>query len=494
MPRITPAEFLQQNRQQAATTSTARAGFDAAKYQEAKSRIQTVGVSPQGEDGPLLRDIGTGAAKELGSTGIGIGSIGRVFQKGLSKGVDALFGTEGFGLSGESVFDKGSDKQVRAQEFLTPEGGAEKTGAFLTEAATFAVPGTQASKATKGAGLLRRAGALAASDAGAAATQAGELNREAVDAGIIAAAFPVAGRAGSLVGGVLPSGADAGARVVNSLIKPLLKDFSYGANPGRAVAEAGITANSLDDLAVGIRNVRQETGQQIGDIVSQSTARFDANDSFKAIDEAIVEAQKSPRTNAAIISRLQNLKDDLLQAGEDGIPTRQLNDLSASELFELKKDIGDLTRWTGNATDDEIVNKALKQTYGRIKGQLDENVEGISELTTKYADLRSAEIATQYRDKIAARQNLISFSGAQLGTVAAVTSAMVSGGAVIPVLVGAGAAVGTESLKSPAVKTRAAAWLAGASRAEREDAFKKAPWLRAALQAALFDETEENQD
>ena len=238
--------------------------------------------------------------------------------------------------------------------------------------------------------------------------------------------------------------------------------------------------------------MRQQTGAEIGEVVAKNASRYDASKSLSALDEAITEAQKAPKTNKAIIRRLQDLKDDILKTDDTGQATRELSDLSADELFQLKVEIGDLTRWTGNASDDEIVNKALKNVYGDLKGQLDESIPALKPLNEKYANLKSAEIATEYRDKIASRQNLLSFSGTQLGTAAAVASAVVSGGAVVPILVGAGAAVGTEALRSPAVKTRAAAWLASASKEEVQAAFTEAPWLRASLQAALFGEEEDD--
>lgn len=444
-------------------------------------------------DAPVIQQFGTGAAKELGSTALGLGTIGRGIQKGLSKGVDAIFGTERFGLSDDGVFDSGSESRQKADSQFHPEGRAEKLGSFLTSAATYVIPGNQAVKATKGAGFVRQTAGLATSDATVTAVQQGGFDKESVDAAIIATAFPIAGKSAQLAKGALPSGRETGGKVINSLIKPLLKDFSYGKNPGQAVADAGITANSLDELAINIRTVRQDTGKQISELVSKSDKRFDVSDSMSSLDAAIEEARKSPRTNSAIITRLENLRADLLRVNENGIPTRNLSDLSAQEVFDLKVDVGDLTRWTGNATDDEIVNKALKQTYGKLKGQLDNNIDGISELSSKYADLRSAEIATEYRDKIAARQNLVSFSGAQLGTGAAVVSAIASGGAVAPILVGASAAAGTEALKSPAVKTRVAAWLASASPAEKREVFAQAPWLRSALQTALLDDSEESE-
>lgn len=447
--------------------------------------------STQKDDDGFAMDFAQGVAKSAGDIALGLGSLGRKAQVGISKAADKVLGTQGFGLGSQGVFDKGSEDRQKADALLERDTAGEKVGGFVGDVASFMLPGSAVTKATKGASLLPRAAALGASDATVTTIRQGEFNRDSVDSAIIGSAFPLAGAGASATKkALLPSGKEAGGRVINSLVKPLLKDFSYGKNPGQAVAEAGITANSLDELANNIRQVRQATGQQIADTMAASTKRFDATSSFQSLDEAIAEANKAPKTNAAIIKRLENLKDDLLRVDENGVAQRQINDLSAQELFDLKKDVGELTRWTGNATDDEIVNKALKRTYGSMKGQLDEAVPGAQELNEKYANLLTAENATVYRDKIAARQNLISLSGTQLGTAAAVTSAVVSGGAVAPILIGAGAGVTTEALKSPAVKTRAAAWLASASKREIEDAFTEAPWLRSALQAALFGENE----
>ncbi len=449
---------------------------------------------PEDNDGFAL-DFAQGVAKSAGDIGLGIGSLGRKIQGGVSKAIGAVTGQENFGMGTPAVFDPGSESNLAVKNLLERDTTGEKVGGFVGDVASFALPGAAVTRASKGANLLTRAGALGASDAVTTTIRQGEFDRDSVDAAIIGAAFPIVGRGASAAkAAVLPSGKEAGGRVINSLVKPLLKDFSYGKDPGKAVAEAGIVANSLDDLAVKIRDVRQATGSQIGEAVARDNGVYNAQAAFSSIDNAIAEAQKSPRTNAAIINRLQNLKDDLLQVGEDGLPTRNLENLSAEDLFALKRDVGDLTRWTGNASDDEIVNKALKQTYGNLKGQLDDNVTGVRELNEKYANLLSAENATVYRDKIASRQNLISLSGTQLGTAAAITSAVVSGGAVIPILIGASTGAATEALRSPAVKTRAAAWLASASEKEIKDAFLEAPWLRGALQTALFgeNETEEN--
>lgn len=422
------------------------------------------------------------AAKNVaGGAVFSVSAPGRTIQNLLSKGVEKLTGIKDFGRATKEGFEASTGTDMD-----TTSG---KVGQFAGEVATFAIPAGFVSKATRGAGLLAKIGGQGLSDATMQSLNQGEINRNTLDAGIVGAIFPAGGAAISNLK------TEFAPRIVNSLIKPLLKDFSYGKNPGKAVAEAGIVANSLDDLVGKIRTVRQSVGEGISQKVAGNKTIYSVTDAFNPIDEAIAEANKSPRTNAAIISRLQALKDDIFGvATVDGqeIVTKKMDGLTAQEVFDLKREVGDLTRWTGNASDDEIVNRALKRTYGALKGKLDESIDGIKEMNEKYADLKSAEIATEYRDKIAARQGLISLTGANTGIGAGIVTAIATGGVTIPLLVGAGVAGLTQAAKAPAVKTRLAAWLASAGKDEVQSAFKQAPWLRATLQSILFgDESED---
>lgn len=458
--------------------------------ERASTVSQTTPTKEATDNDGFVLDTAQGLVKSAGDIALGAGSLGRKIQGGISKVGEKVFGKYNpFQMGEPSVFDEGSESNTKAKELLKRDTTGEKVGGFVGDVASFALPGGAVTKVTKGLNFLTRAAALGATDAVTTTVKQGKLDKQSVDAGIIAMAFPVVGKVATAAKPYLiPSGKEAGGRVINSLIKPLLKDFSYGKNPGQAVAEAGITASSLDDLGAKIRSARIGVGEEISNKVASSKTRFEATDALTPLDEALAVAQKSPKTNSAIIQRLQNLKDDLLQVDKDGLPTRNLKDLSADDLWELNKDIGELTRWTGNATDDEIVNKALRNAYAKTRGKLETGVAGLDEVSEKYANLKSAEVATEYRDKIASRQNLISVSGTGVGTAVALGTALASGGAVLPILMGMGAAGLVEAGKSPTVKTNIASWLAKSSKEELKDAFTQAPWLRGTLQTILLGE------
>lgn len=285
----------------------------------------------------------------------------------------------------------------------------------------------------------------------------------------IGAALPVAGLAMDAVSKSVRSGAP---RLVNSLIKPLKRDLSYGKNPGRAVAEEGIVANNFDDLLEKITDRRQAIGQKIGQKLSSSSKKVDISNSFSSIDDAIQSARKAPRTNSALISRLESLKADILGETTDAagnvVMTRKLANITPNQAMEVKQIIGDLTKFTGNHSDDAMANKALKQIYGKIKEKINRAVPGVSSLNEKYADLLSAQIATKYRNEIIQRQNLIGFGATTQGIGAALLTSIASGGAAIPsVLVGLSVGGLNKALSSVAVKTRVASLLAKQTPAQR---------------------------
>ena len=94
------------------------------------------------------------------------------------------------------------------------------------------------------------------------------------------------------------------AMMVNSLIKPLLKDFSYGKNPGKAVAEEGIVASSLDDLAQKIGDARQRYGKRISGWLDQlNFKRGDITGVTQPLDDAMAQAMAGELDRLLLASR-----------------------------------------------------------------------------------------------------------------------------------------------------------------------------------------------
>lgn len=282
---------------------------------------------------------------------------------------------------------------------------------------------------------------------------------------------------------------DNAGKVINSLVKPLKRDFAYGKNPGQTVADMGITANSMDDLETKITASKKDIGSQLGELTKGLNGTVDLNKMTEPIDKAIIEANKSPRTNAELISRLQALKDDLLGVTENELGeklTPDLSNISLQDAIIKKGEIGDMTKWTGNPSDDKIVNKSLKQVYGTIKGSVLNKVTEInpelagkmSDLSEKYGGLISAENAIEYRNIINQRLNMVSMP-VKVGSITGLITAVATGGQTIPaILVGVGADMLTKALSSTAFKTRLASWMMDESPTIIDAVYKANPAIR----------------
>jgi len=299
------------------------------------------------------------------------------------------------------------------------------------------------------------------------------------------------------VGALMPPLFEGGAKIlgsiasklpdslINKLIKPLSKDFLYGKDPGRGIVDEGIVAKDMTSLKNQVLDAIKQRGAEIGAVydnpILAKNITVDASDALKPIDDAIAKAQESPRTNAGLITRLQNARLDILKApmpGEQGA-VRTLTDLTPKEAFDLKDDVGDLTRWTGAQSDDDIVNKALAQTYRNIDSKLDTAVPGLKDMNAHYADLKSALNSVNHREIQLKKANFIGLAPTIAGGGAALWS-LAHGDykTAAAELAGAGA---YEALSSTAGRTILAKLIDSMAPGEKAAALREAPILKRLL-------------
>lgn len=267
-------------------------------------------------------------------------------------------------------------------------------------------------------------------------------------------------------------------KLINSDIKPGLKQIKYGQNPGRGVVTEKITANNVEELANQIDDRLKVRGEEIGNLYRQYSDKIDDYaDAIKPLDDAIKKAQESPRTNAALIKRLENAKEDLLKFKElpviGGKPgelssqqTRVLSGLTPEEGFKLKEDVSSLTQFNGTPSDDSAYNNALHKVYWLIKSKLNNLVPGLEQANEHFADLKSAYLAAKHTADVQVRQNMISLV-TKLGGIGAIGYGAVTGdvkGASIAFALDLAAA----AFGSTAAKTRIASFLASLPVTERE--------------------------
>lgn len=434
---------------------------------------------PEGERG--LRGVATGVAKRGFKTLQGISKLGGALLERFNlPGQVAEFVTEGRVKAPEVEPLFTPEKE----EKLEPVGVAEKIGQFAGGVAEFALPFSKISALTKTKGLLTRAFSEGVAGGVVGGIQEGELS-SARDTAVLNAIFPIAGKVAAVTKKPIK---DFAPRVINSLIKPLKKDMSFGKNPGRAVSEEGITASSLDELETNINSVLSQRVDDLNSIYAKSDEIFDLTATLKPIDDAMDVAAK--QNNQAVLSRLQNTREaltnklirstdengrEIIQVGD----LRDLTKLNATDALQFKRDIGDITAFTGNPSDDKIVNVALQKIYGNIKGKLNTAIPESVALNEKVADLISAKVATKYRAEIAERGNLITFTPKVIGAGGLIAS--FATGNPIPFIVSIGAAGIEKALETPKAKTELAKWLASSSTEQKRELFQKAPFVKAII-------------
>jgi len=424
--------------------------------------------------------IGTlkGGLQSLGNTIKSSGDITSYPRERLNavSGATAdLIKGKGFDYSNQLQKEQAQTKSTQnklglTEENLTPKTNPEKLGFAGGELAQLAVPTGEAGAAAEGLTATKFGGKLlpklARAGAEGLAYTAGQnltenkvqsLSDYAENAGINML-FPAVGSLVKYTGENLPG------RIINSLIKPLGKDFAYGKNPGKTVADLGIKANTFDELLTNINTKRKEIGASIGNYIDKiKPVTLDLSKTVSPIDSAIKEANKAPETNKALIERLQGVKSDLTNF----IQSRKTGN-GIKDAQELKGLIGDITKWTGNASDDKLVNKALKQTYGSTRELMDsemskqlspEEFAQYKKASEDYGNLLSAENATTHRDAIQKRSDLISFGARNSALIAGITAGLAKGGSIGAILGALGGVVIDKASATPAFKTRLASLL-----------------------------------
>lgn len=470
--------------------------FTAEQLQQVYGKPQGVQNQPQPQEKQStqgdLKGFATGVGKSVLETVQGAGQLGQdLLQQTAGRAVEKITGQPKEQM-GSPVLEKGTPQFDKLKGATVAQGGAEKAGKFVGDIAQFVIPATNLSKVQKSASLASKIAGQAISDTTVQSVKEGELNKDVANTAIFSLAFPTALAGGQKFMNSILKKSDMAGKVINSLIKPSKNEFSYGKNAGKAIADEGITANSLDDLGNKVEDVISKRSQEYINEIKKSGVVLDVTKSFSSLDNAIKTAVS--QNNQTLVNRLNSLKTALThnltsvvdEAGNEIIQSaglKQLDNLTPEQLVELKRDIGKMTAFTGNPSDDKLVNSALKSIYGDVKSKIDSAVPNSSKMSEKIASLISASTAIKNRIGILERQNLGNFTGKVMGGAGVLTSIFTANP--VPALIGFGASGIENAMGTPAFKTRFAKFLSGATKQQKDKLFKAMPTLRAIIEREI---------
>ncbi|MFH2145939.1 MAG: hypothetical protein ABII75_07950 [Candidatus Omnitrophota bacterium] len=374
----------------------------------------------------VKKDIAVGLLKGAGSTLAGASELG---EKYLLNPIDKIMGNK--------VQEQTGVESLGIKKALQPQGITQKIAFGAEQVAEFFVPGGAITKGTKALELasagrkigkagvmLGKAGMEVGAVGGVSALQEGELNKNVATNALIAGAIPFAGKAYDMASAPVKKylSEKIAPKIINSIIKPISKEFNFGRNAGKGVVEEGIVANTRKGMLDKITSKKEEIGKQMDVILNKPeiiSKKIDINSALTPIDEAMNKAIKNGEQ--ALYDRLKSIKDGMtkeFQSVEGKLmPIGDKNlVLSPLEAKQLKTELGQATKWTGQAFDNDV-NKVRVQIYRNIDEMIDNAVPGIDKLNSRYANILSAENALDRTISIVERQNLVGLKDLGVGAL-----------------------------------------------------------------------------
>ncbi len=267
---------------------------------------------------------------------------------------------------------------------------------------------------------------------------------------------------GDAVAGSSPS---TGARIMNRIIRPSAKAFKW-TNPGEAVLNEGLTGNSTQDLADNIATRREQVGQDISNLRKGPSGQAVSVDATKAILDPINDAMQQAQTQgrADLYQKLQTFQDQLTkqwapdsQGNLQPSGPRKLSGLNAQDLYDLKHQVDNLTKFYGTPFQDEF-NQVKVAVRSNLRDLENQALPQVAPYRYRYSGLKAAGDAADNRAATVEKNAAISLPDYVL-QASGLPAGMLAGHTPEGLAAGTGAVIIKHALQSPAVQTRVAQWL-----------------------------------
>lgn len=306
--------------------------------------------------------------------------------------------------------------------------------------------------------------------------------------------------------GIQTFAGDTADQLINSLIKPLMKNFAYSKDPARGILAEGLQGNSIEELGQNVQSRLQSVGQQIGktgdqltDIGRSTGKTMDLTPALSPLNEAMDNAAKAG--NQTLLDSLQSVKTALqhdLGRVSDGEGNniiiskgqKNLEDANYSDAVNFLNDVKTHTRFTGRESDDKALNAATQKVYGGARQIMNDYAAGVDpeagaflkNLNARYGDLQSADLAIQHRALAMAKNNYFNMAehfGQLAGGTVALTHLLSGDLPGFAQWAGATAIemMGSKAARSVKVQTTLAQFLNSISGAQRKAILEQSPEL-----------------
>lgn len=324
---------------------------------------QLYSIPPKMRESSPLRDTFTGLAKSAGRTLLGVGTLGRGIQRGISN-------VTGLDMRGESIFDKGTQSRARADEFLRAKSQAEKTAGFVGDVAQTALASNAAIKGTKALGFAKQMLGRGGMGAITGTLQGGgDIDRDTLIGAGTEVMFPVAGKVLGYGGNVLKGLAGMVSGKGGDVIDQVVKTPRAALEGGELVGAAGLK-ESAQSIREGVKALQKKAGQEFETLVGPYTKPIGKSKLLEVTDSYLNDINESTFIDTGKLDKLKTV----INSWEDTSP-KGINQL-ASKISKF---------YTGSDANRDI-DAVVTGLNRRIRDFIGEQVPDIAEANAKYAD------------------------------------------------------------------------------------------------------------
>jgi len=202
-----------------------------------------------------------------------------------------------------------------------------------------------------------------------------------------------------------PARTNIAGNLMNSIIKPRHKEYMFGKNPGKGMAQEGISGMNIESLGNKVEqrlNQLSEYSKQIRSLSENKIKTVNLESMFEPLKELSTQFSKAKLTNKAHLDKISNIVKDL----RSNIPKElSIKEMPLETAYGLKKVVENLQKWDVQTSADDMMNKALKKMYHNVDASIDITVPELKSVNSRMANLISAKSAIRNRMETLSKQD-----------------------------------------------------------------------------------------
>ena len=354
-----------------------------------------------------VKGFATGFTKGILSTVKGAGELGtKIGQATAGKLVEAVTGK---GFETADIFTEGTQANRLAGKILEAKTTAEKVGKTTEQIGEFAVPASKIAKLEKGIGLGTKIAGRGLTSGTVASVQEGEVGKEALAAGAVEAALPVAGKvikpAFNIIGRVFKGLGSGLSGASSEAIENIVKNPSVAKETIKKINEEGsesLLRENAKKIVQGVSKIKSDARKAYGKGLEELAEADIKSSTFRAKVQPVLDKFGSTIENGERVLKnveFENVKS--IKKASDFIERLKTVDLNGKSIRKLVDDI-DSSRFKTATSDERLsYNAFAKDLSSSLKKAINESTDKLSDINKNFSqEMQLAESVEDIFGKI----------------------------------------------------------------------------------------------